>query len=501
VLCFLEHQRSDEAVAAAKEMAKRHGARGETARLLARAYLASGNVFWALRALQPLSGQGDCQALALVAWIHFTQGNLDSADEALSRPPCPGAAAERARWALLRAQIALAREDRPGVARQLALAGDAGEMYPEDRKLWHHLRRRLDPGAVAPLKLRGELGLGFSSNASAGLPINEAQGDMSAAVIQLDLLGRLAFPLATILRPEIELSLRGQVLDDFAERGPGEADAGDGSYLELGVRPAVTYRRGSWQALLGYRAELFVLAAGDPPSIAARGEPYREHFGLYHEGHRAELELGRGRTVVFAGFGRRAFRLVSRSRWEVDGGIGYALPLSERIQLLGALALRYYRAELALYRQVGGTAVLSGRQRLWRGAFYQAGISLGLDYYPNSPSTESLAEEEGARDLLLKARLGVWSPPWHDTRAGLVYEFSWRDSTAVTSFSYDAHRLLLQLRFDLALDPWEPPTVGGRGHLPLPYDLGAAGGELPEERVQDLLRQDETARRGSSCVN
>jgi hypothetical protein len=52
------------------------------------------------------------------------------------------------------------------------------------------------------------------------------------------------------------------------------------------------------------------------------------------------------------------------------------------------------------------------------------------------------------------------------------------------------------------LDPWAPRVVDPPNHIPLDYGIGLdAEPGLEEERIQDLLRQDETARRGSTCMN
>jgi hypothetical protein len=62
--------------------------------------------------------------------------------------------------------------------------------------------------------------------------------------------------------------------------------------------------------------------------------------------------------------------------------------------------------------------------------------------------------------------------------------------------------LLAALRWDVTLDPWAPRVIAPGDHVALEYGLdSAAGAGADEERIQDLLRQDEAARRSSSCAD
>jgi len=225
--------------------------------------------------------------------------------------------------------------------------------------------------------------------------------------------------------------------------------------------------------------------------VLNRGDRYEGAPLLFYEGHRVDLELEPGGGVtLFAGAGRRIFRRTSRSRWEVDGGAGGSVAPVEWLHLLLALSLRYHEADGDEYNQYGGTVLAVGRVRLPAGLYVRLGLTTGADRYSIG------------RDVLVKPSLGLWGPSFSGVRLGASYEYAWRDSTAEVSFSYTEHRALLKMRWTFDLNPWAPRVVEPEDHVPLPYGVGGEGeAGLDEERIQDLLRQDEAARRGSSCVN
>jgi hypothetical protein len=167
-----------------------------------------------------------------------------------------------------------------------------------------------------------------------------------------------------------------------------------------------------------------------------------------------------------------------------------------RLHLLLAASVRYHTANDEEFDQLGGSALGLARLLLGRGFYSRMKLSTGVGYYPNSPP------DDGGRDLLIRPSIGFWSPARHGVRLGVTYEFARRDSTADASFSYTEHRGLFQVRWNMNLDPWAPRAVEPPNHIPLDYGIGLdAEPGLEEERIQDLLRQDETARRGSTCMN
>jgi hypothetical protein len=124
------------------------------------------------------------------------------------------------------------------------------------------------------------------------------------------------------------------------------------------------------------------------------------------------------------------------------------------------------------------------------------------DVYPSSAAYYNQARRR--RDELLKAEIGPVSPSLHGFRLGITYAAARRWSTIdgpVDNFNYADHRFLFELRYEGSFDPTLPGTADpGESHLALPYGLGAEG-DTGLDRVQDLLRQEDGARRGSSCVD
>jgi hypothetical protein len=111
--------------------------------------------------------------------------------------------------------------------------------------------------------------------------------------------------------------------------------------------------------------------------------------------------------------------------------------------------------------------------------------------------------KEKRRDVLGKASLGMWKD-LRRTSLGLRYQYAERDSTINTdwgsNYSYTEHRAMFVVRWRANYDPWAPRPVRPPGHVALDYGL-AGGGDLHEERIQDLLRQDEQLRQASGCPN
>jgi hypothetical protein len=86
----------------------------------------------------------------------------------------------------------------------------------------------------------------------------------------------------------------------------------------------------------------------------------------------------------------------------------------------------------------------------------------------------------------------------------LHYEFGWRNSTAdqgSENYDYLEHRILLRIKWNFDFTPGAPRVFSEPAHVPMDFGMSDSGGSgFQDERIQDLLRQDEAARRGSSCV-
>jgi len=486
--CLLQADRARDAIEYLKGQIRQNPDQPAFAQLLANAYMKSENYFWAQKTLYNFLSdhEQDCVIRSWLAWVYIEEGDLDLAEDALAEADCPSEDVERARWALIRAYMAGIREEKAGQISELRQVRSARTLYPEDETLWKTMRRQVEPGWIEPVTVRAELSLGYSSNVSAGLPTTEAGPEVGSPLVRLDLWSRMVLPVKWSVRPAAEFGLIGRYVDNFNDEDG--IDVTQASYLELMVKPGVYIGSGFPRAFVGYRYDFYLLNQGDI---------YEEAPLVFYEGHRGdvELELAGGITLLVGG-GRRMFRQRGRSRWEVDGGAGWSVWAMDRLHLLLAVSLQYHTANNEEYDQLGGSALGLARLLLGKGFYSRMKLSTGVGYYPNSPP------DEGGRDILIKPSIGFWSPARRGIRIGVTYEFSRRDSTADMSYSYTEHRGLFQIRWSLDLDPWAPRAVELQTHVPLDYGIGLdTEPGLEEERIQDLLRQDETARRGSTCMN
>lgn len=482
--CLIERGRAREAKERLRPLAAEHPGEREPGLLLARAYLALGNAVWARRVLygalqhEPKS----CELRAWLVWVHLQKAELDQARDLLGEPGCPGSSPSmRGRFHLLRATLARYEGDRKAAAAALARAREIRALLPEDRELFLWLERHVHGDRAKPLDLRAELGAGYTTNGLMSSPVDPQSGSQSATgspAMTLDLLARFEPPWGKTLRPMLEGSLRGLGLLDEAVR--------DYSYFDLGLRPGVIL--GSLQ--LAYSAQLFLLTGGDRYD--------RDGPRVFYESHRGELEWNAAAwTSLWLGAGRSIFRELARSRTELDGGGGLTGRLW-RLRLVGALSLRGQWATNDAYDRYGGTLV--GSATLPLSSFSLRGrLVLGLDLYPSSAGY--FDPQNHRRDLLVKGGVELWSRPWRGLRAGLSYEASSRTST-VALYEYTDHRFLARLRWQLSLDPWAPRSLPSRkDHVALPYGVSGGGGGLEDERIRDLLRQEDAAQRGSTCID
>ena len=484
--CLIERGRAREAKERLRPLAAERPGERETSLLLARAYLALGNAVWARRVLygalqlEPES----CELRAWLIWVHLDKAELDQAQDLLDEPGCPAGRSPsmRGRFHLLRATLARYQGDRLAAAAALARAREIRALLPEDHELFLWLERYVHGDRPKPLDLRAELGAGYTSNGLMSSPVDPASGSQSATgslALTFDLLARFEPTWGETLRPTLEGSLRGLGLLDEAVR--------DYSYYDLGLRPGVIL--GSLQ--LAYSAQLFLLTGGDRYD--------RDGPRVFYESHRGELEWNAAAwTSLWLGAGRSIFRELARSRTELDGGGGLTGRLW-RLRLVGALSLRGQWATNEAYDRYGGTLVGSATLPL-SSLSLRARVVLGLDLYPRSAGYFDPRNDR--RDLLVKGGAELWTQPWRGLRAGMSYEASSRISTA-SLYEYTDHRILARLRWQLSLDPWAPRSLpSNKDRVTLPYGVGGGGGSgLEDERIRDLLRQEDAAQRGSTCID
>ena len=484
VTCLLEQGQAHRAVAYLKGLDRQVRGRPFWAPLLARAYLADGNPFWAERVLlERLRRQpGDCRARAWLAWVRAGQGDIELARQALAGSACPQTGAEHTRWLLLEAYLKAAAGE-PGVAELLGQAAGQKQIFSADYRLLSSLRRSSQPGWLEPVSLRIMSAAGYSSNARAGSPTDAAEQGPRSLLGRLDMFSRFVWPLSANLRPTLEASLKAHGIAAGAAR--------DLSYLELGARPGI-YLGGRTRLLLAYKIDQLLIGQKDRRN--------------YYQGHRGELELDSGPLTLFAGAGRRIYAEGGRSRWELDGGLGGGFGVLGRLRLLLALSVRSHRARSEQYNLFGLSGLVLGRLELGGGFDTRLALVLSRDDYLDSGGERGLlafGTSERRRDLLFKMRLEGWGPDWHGVRLGVGYEFTRRDSTAdepAADYDYLEHRLLVKLVWTADFDPFRPAPVEPADGVALDYGLQGGAASLDSERIQDLLRQDEATRRGSSCV-
>jgi hypothetical protein len=463
--------------------------RPDFALLAARAYAATGNTAWAKRTLMQCLRQhpGDCDLRAELAWLMLSGAEFRGARDVLVGAGCPGTPEEEVRWLLLGAMAARQAKEPEALRAHVAAARRGQRMYPEDRALLGLLERAGWPLRTPAMELRAGLSGGWRSNPLLGSPLDQqaSDRDFASAYTEMEAWGRFASPHWGPLGLFLEGDAEGRIL--YAEV------ARDLSHAGWGLRPGVELSWPSVALRSAYHFDALWVATADA---------YGDRDSWFYDGHRGELELelALGLTA-FAGAGHRRFRSMGRSRWEVDFGVGGGGQVGTRLSLLGAVTGRRHRARNAAYNVWGGTALLSSRVRVFGSWALRMMASAALDDYPDSAGAEAFHAAKRRRDVQVRGRIGLWSPPFlGGLQAGVRYQPTRRFSTAPL-YDFMDHTVVVLISCTLSGSPWVPrlgPEVPGR----IPLDLRAGGGEdVLGERLQDLLRQDEEAQRGSSCMD
>ena len=452
---------------------------------LGAAYLAVGNHFWAIRTLSRRveAAPEDCAARAWLAWAYLEQAGLDAAMDASVATDCTGP--DRARLAMVRALVASARGDQDGAADAIRDARAAAALWPSDRTALSGVIRTALPDGLPELAWRLEVAGGYTSNALLGSPTDPASGSViegRSGIGQADLWLRFAPWLSTWVRPAVEFQTKAAGFSGSSVRGL--------SWLDLTGRLGVSAGKTLPRVLLAWRPEWLMLAQGD----RYEGGPV-----WYFGAHRVEAEVEVAPWLLaFAGAGRRTFREVARSRWEVDFGLGGRLPVVRPVSLLWAGTGRVYRSTSSAWNLWGVSVLLAAQGRLPLGFLAKAGLSAAVDAYPDSAGYEPWGGHPNSRrDVLVKPGLSVWSPAWSGMRVGIQYDFSWRDST-LGAYDFRDHRVTLRVAWAGDAEVLLPGVAPGTPAADLPWKMGASDQGL--DRVQDLLRQDEQVQRSSSCV-
>ena len=453
--------------------------------LLARSYLLEDNLFWAERTLRDAvaAWPDDVELRSWLAAVHLRQGDPDLVRGDLLPDLQPADDPQRARWRLLTASQARLSGDRTGADEALAEINRKSTLFPEDRDLWAFLHASTDPWWSKSITGTLEVGLGRTSNALAGSPTDPGVSGGASGLGLIELRSRLIPPMRSSLRPAFDLEIIGH--------GLGNDLYSDLSTLLGAFRVGAVVDSDKRRLGFGYRAEALFL--NQDPS-------------LYSEAHRAELEVEWARgSVVFAGGGHRAYRDERRTRWEADLGFGGSIGRLEGAPILAGATLRLADAESPAYDQRGISAALSARVHLTYRTALQFALSAVWDDYFNSGGEEGLivfGTEEKRRDLLGRAAITLWAPPWKSLRPSVELRYTQRASTADETpgfdFSYTEWRIVAWLQWTFAADPWAPRVSHDADHVPLEWGLESDAG-VDEDRILDLLRRDEDLRRGSSC--
>ncbi len=483
---LLESGSASDTVAWLKEAIERHPDSNVLRWLLVRAYLNDNNNFWALRTLLALAERfpTDCEPWLWTAWIQIQQGALDEAREALSSANCRPNTPKSARKALLLSMVEQHAKNQNRAKKRLDKARQADAVYAEDRDAIERQITMLDPGYIEPITLKLDLSLGWTSNAIAGSPVDaqSAREDASSPTGQAGLWLRSVAPTGQYLRPTVELD--GRALGYTSNAGRSF------TYLLMGARPGLMIGDTIPHALIAYHYETNLLAGGDQ---------YDQGPIWFYNAHRGEVEMTPfGSMTLFGGAGRRIFRRYIRSRTEFDGGIGGNVSIGEIWRILGALTARGHLANKEVYDLIGGSLLLSAEARLPERWSIRAGALVDYDSYPSSTGYFDEASPDTKRnETALKLSGSGFTPPiWEGVKVGLTYEYSQRFSS-IALYDYTNHRILLKLLWNLSFDPFLPRAITPKGHVAIDYGFEA---EEMEERIQDLLRRDESIQRGSSCV-
>jgi hypothetical protein len=456
---------------------------------LASAYLADENDFWALNVLREYAEAHPpaCSTHAWMAWIQVRQANLDVASELLDEAACDQSPQMRARFLLLRAMIARQRGDDEGARNLVRRAGHERRSFEEDRAMLDALLLRDDPGHLPLAAWRADLAAGWTSNGLSGSPADPADAgrDNASPLATLDTRIRFILPASRSLRPVVEAQLRALAFtaDSVSELG----------YRQTNVRPGV---------LLGDMMPRLLLTYGFDAVQLQGGDRYDAGPIWYSEAHRFDYELeATDELMAFGGAGHRWYRESGRTRWEFEQGLVAGTPVTQSLRLMTGASARWHRAQNNAYHGHGGTLLA---QLLWRlPAAIEARLNASLSYddYPNSRGYFRGSDGASRTDLQTRFKPGLWSPSWSGLRLGFDYEYTHRSSTAA-AYTFSDHRLLLHGTWTMDSDRFGVHTIPTQGRVPLPHSIGTAGSMADEElRIRDLMRQDESVKRGSSCMN
>ncbi len=470
---------------------------GLQARQQAQAYLDQGNVVWATKTLleRIAAVPSDAETRAWAAWVLLQDGDMLRTERLLDDAPEGASGPDAARLDLLRAAMHQLDESPDKAEPLLAELRRAPELHAEDRAMLASLRRQILGDRGEPVSARVQAAGGWSSNVIESAPQDAGSGRAGddatqAPIASLDAVLRLEPWTSPWARPLAELRAKG-----FS---PVHAEHAAFGYISGGARVGAEVGPASGtRARLLYANELMGLRGDpDPDALAVSQDPLEG--GWIMETHRGDVELDLGSSVqLFGGAGRRIYRELPRTRTEADAGAAAVLSLAPGWNLTGLTTGRIHRARHPGWDAWGLTGLMRLRAPLPGDHMVKLRAMVMWDSWPEFAQYDP---EAGARDdLALRVQVGPWSRDLRGWRAGLTYNLATRSST-VDAYDYTDHRALLELRWQGAWNPTGPrAATASADHLAMPWGLDEAG-DLGLDRVQDLLRQEDSARRGSSCA-
>ena len=475
-----------------QELLRRAAAKQPKSELIALAradaYLNEENPFWALKVLGEfmVAHPPACASRALAARIHIQQANLDQAEQLVSSPDCDQPQETKVRALLLKAQIAELRGDTKTARANVFEARALGRRYEEDDDQLRVLITRYDPYRLPTASWNLDFASGGTSHGMAGVPADlvapRAIGGSSLLV--LNLRTRLVFSQAPTPRAFADAELRLTQLFATPNRSL--------STRQPTLRIGLMIGREQPRLIAAYAYDFVHLEGGD----AGVPGPL-----LYSEAHRAEYQLKVTPWVTAVGsVGGRIFQESDRTRFESEHGLVADIAVSETLQLTMGASWHVYKAQRRVFDQ-NGIAGLVGLGILTPQGFeLRETISLVGDVYPASQNFFDPLRSERRKDLLLRIGAELWAPDVHGVRLGFGYDYTDRNSTA-HDYDYADHRALLHLRWQSDSDKLSGTRISAPGRIPMRYDSGKTkGASQPKAEVSDVLRQDETVRRSSSCL-
>lgn len=455
--------------------------------VLARAdsYLSDKNVLWAQKVLAEYMAEHPpaCGARAMAARLHIDQANLDLAEELLLGAACTKREEDRARYFLLRTEIAELRQDRAKVSELTAELRTAHRRYAEDDAPIQQRLRRADPYHQPALAWSGSVEGGWSQTGQGSMPsdlvVSERGRSGGSAAMELHLRGLV--PLSGSVHITGEGGYRHHELWSETPRAFGTREPA----LAVGVMVGHGYPRTTFS----YLYDAVWLSSGTLEG-ASNGWYVFRHGGSW----RLLLD---GSTEAFASLVYRSVKGGKRSGVQSESGLSRRFALSDTVSLTSTTTTRVAAATGREYRHLGAGELLQLSTVLPKGFELLQSLSVSGDVYPSSEGAGS--ERTGNRRDLFTRVTETWLfPSFGEWRLGAAYEYYHRESRGLPLDPTD-HSVWLQLAYHSDIDRWSVSRVAEAGRVPLRHPK-SSDDQVDQKDVRQVLRDDEMLRKSSSCL-